>query len=335
MNDFDSVRLNLQSRLISAGLDEKTVDLVIGEWTIAMEDYDIVLRSTAIIPYVGIPKSVDEYLASLQMEGREKGTIKNYQKILYAMFECLKKSPEELEYRDIWGFLLKYQESREKPITNRTANQYLGYIKYYFSWLQDVGYITNNPTKSIKPIHFEKKQRKSLTRHDLIQVIKSCQTERERAVITLMYSTGCRISEMCSMKLADIDWRERRIKVLGKGKKERFVFINDQAEIYLSEYLATRHDESPFVFVSARGHHGITTDSMRKWIESVCGRVTDISVHATPHTIRHTFATLGIQSGLPVTSMQTLLGHEDVSTTMEYVDMSHISVQQEFDKHII
>lgn len=335
MEGYEALRLDFQTRLLSDGMSVEHVESVMNTFCLACKGFKIEKESCDIIPYGSVPKAVDEYIKSLQMEGRARGTIKNYEKVLKTMFITIKKPIEEVTHKDIWGFLLTYQASRERPVCNRTMNQYLGYIKYFFKWLQDIGYITSNPTRSIKPIHYEKKQRKSMTRRDLIQVMKACNNEKERAVISLMYATGCRISEMCAMQIKDIDWLNRRIKVMGKGKKERYVFFNDQAEIYLAEYLDTRKDDCEYVFVSARGHHHVTVDSMRKWIEGVCKRVTDISINVTPHTIRHTTATLGIASGIPVTSMQKILGHEQLSTTMEYVDMDRISIQQDYDKHVL
>lgn len=270
------------------------------------------------------------------MEGRSKGTIYNYCNILEKMFLHVQKPVDRITHKDIWGFLLLYQNNREKPVSNRTMNSYLGYIKYFFSWMVDIGYLTSNPTKGIAPIRFEKKKKQSMNRHDLIVLLDACEDIREKAIISLAYATGCRITELCTMKKSDIHWYDRSIQVLGKGNKYRTVYFNDQAEIFLKQYFESRTDESPYVIVSIRGGHSCTSHTVRRTIKLIYARVSDkISVHVSPHIIRHTTATLAIQSGMPVTTVQQILGHESLETTMQYVDMAKVDVTQEYKRFVV
>lgn len=337
MNGYDEMRLSLQTNLLQCGkLTVDEVEIVMEAFCRASQNFDIVRRSTDLIVYDGVSAKVDEYLMCLKLEGRSEGTIYNYRHVLYGMFRYIKKEPKDITHQDVWGYLLNYQMQSDKPVCGRTMNAYLGYIKYFFSWLQDVGYITSNPTKSIAPIKYEKKMRESMTRHDLVLLQKACETPREKALISIMYATGCRVSEIARMKKTDISWATKTITVFGKGKKYRTVYFNDQAEVYLKDYLNGRKDESPYVFVSSRGSHGVNPAAMREWVDAVYERVSnELGTKVTPHIIRHTTATLALQSGMPVTSVQKVLGHEKLDTTMQYVDMTKVSVESEYTKYVV
>lgn len=337
MTGYDEMRLELQTSLLRAGkLTGDEVEAVMTEFCMAAQNFEITRKTLDLIPVTGMPKAVDEYLACLKLEGRAAGTIYNYKRVLYGLFTDVRKDPTELTHKDIWGYLLRYQARAENPVSNRTMNSYLGVIKYFYCWMQDIGYMVANPTKAIAPIRYDKKQLEAMTRHDLVVLTKACKTAREKAVISLMYATGCRVSEVARMKKPDINWSAKTITVFGKGSKYRQVFFNDQAEIYMRDYLDSRTDESPYVFVSERGKHGVNPAAIRKWVETVYARVADeIGTKVTPHIIRHTTATLALQSGMPITSVQRVLGHEQIGTTMEYVDMKKIEVEQEYTKFVV
>lgn len=337
MDGYDGIRIGMQRMLYESGrFSDEEVKKIIDMYCIASQGYNITPKSTEIIPFEPIPKQLYEYLACKKMEGRSKGTISNYCNTLESMFLHIQKPVDQITHQDIWGYLLSYQMSRPKPVSNRTMDEYLGIIKYFFSWMVDIGYLIKNPTKGIAPIKYEKKERESMTRRDLIILINACNTKRERALITLLYATGCRISEIAAMKKRDINWYDKSITVFGKGKKYRTVYFNDQAEICLKEYLESRTDECPYVMPTERGCHGCCEKTLRRSVEKVYDRVKDkISVHVTPHIVRHTMATLAIDSGVPVTTVQALLGHEQLNTTMEYVDMSKVNVKRDYARYVV
>lgn len=338
MNTFDSLRLDFQSILIESQkyeIDE--VEDILSKFMLAMQNYDVIEKQKDIIVYNVVPESVNKYLAVLKLEGRTDGTIYNYMKVLTSFFAFVKKKPEEITHRDIWSFLLDYQNNRAKPVSNRTMEQYRGYIKYYFDWMQDVGYMSTNPTRGMSPIKYEKKQRKSMTRHDLILLSEACKNEKERAVIEFMYSTGCRINEAVNIKISDIDWNNKSVRVIRKGNKEGILYFGDRAEIAMKKYLDSRHDTCEYLFVSARGHHQINTGSLRENIHKIYLRagVENISVPVTPHIIRHTTATLAVQAGMPVEYVQQMLGHEQINTTMQYVDIANSNVRNACTKYVV
>lgn len=336
MNGYEGFRIALQTRLVEEGRSMEDVAQIMDTICMVAQDYTIEKNCTDIVVYQGIPREVDEYLACKLMEGVSPLTVKNYRIRLYDFFMKVRIPYQEITHKEIRAYMLSYQHGREKPICNRTANAYQGVIVRFFGWLQDMGYITANPTKSLPAIKYVKKQKESMNRHDLIVLLDACKNLRQRAIVALAYATGCRVSELCRIKKSDINWVDKSIIVLGKGSKYRTVYFNDQAEIYVKQYLESRKDDNPYLIVSTRGAHSVTTTSIEMMMREIYTKVSDqVNVKVTPHIVRHTTATLAIESGMPVTTVQKLLGHASIETTMEYVDMSKVSVIQEYKKFVV
>lgn len=155
---------------------------------------------------------------------------------------------------------------------------------------------------------------------------------RDRAILELLWSTGLRVSELCSLKLEDVNFERREFSVKGKGSKYRVVFFSDEAKEWLKKYLAIRHDASPMLFV---GHDraiggrselkGLSTRSVQRLVEKY-GKAAGITKRISPHTLRHSFATDLLMNGADLRSVQALLGHSSITTTQIY---THIT-----DRHL-
>lgn len=339
METFEKCRNELQENLLrsfNVEITEKALE-IIGS---VLSYYDLTEKTTDIICYNGqVPRLVKEYIAVKIMEGRSKETTDLYKVYLCKFFEYIRKPPEEVQTNDIRMFLYWYQNERiaNVKVSNRTLDTIRGIIGYFFQWLQDSDYLTKNPAKPIKPIKYEKKHKEAMTRKELISIEMSCKTPREKALITTLYATGCRISEIAGIKISDICFDTHEIKVLGKGNKHRTTWLNDRAELAIKEYVLSRSDDSPYLFVSSRAPHGkMSAGGLRKLIENIGSRSeTPINVKPTPHVYRHTTATLALKSGMPVTQVKEMLGHENISTTMQYLDMDEAGVKEAHKKYVV
>lgn len=155
---------------------------------------------------------------------------------------------------------------------------------------------------------------------------------RDRAILELLWSTGLRVSELCNLKLEDVNFERREFSVRGKGSKYRVVFFADEAKEWLKKYLAIRHDASPMLFVGhdrAKGGRselkGLSPRSVQRLVEKY-GKAAGITKRISPHTLRHSFATDLLMNGADLRSVQALLGHASVTTTQIY---THIT-----DRHL-
>lgn len=156
---------------------------------------------------------------------------------------------------------------------------------------------------------------------------------RDKAILELLFSTGLRVSELANLKIADINLKREEFSVRGKGGKVRVVFVSAQAKHWLEQYLAARHDVSPYLFVALdRAKQGrkdgdaapLTSRSIERIIEHYA-RVVGIMKKITPHTLRHSFATDLLRNGADIRSVQSMLGHSSITTTQIY---THVTDQR-------
>lgn len=215
--------------------------------------YNIAQKNTDIIVADDIPSLLKVYIVVKKTEGLSELTLQNYWRIIKDFFSWCKKTPEGVTANDIRMYIYCYQTTHN--ISDRTMDKYRETICWFFTWAHAEGYIESNPARNIKPIRHEIKQREALTQVELEYVRKACQTKRETAMVEFMYSTGCRVSELVDVKKSDINWREKTVHLLGKGRKHRTSFINAKCEVALKEYLDGRDDDCENIFVSERKPH--------------------------------------------------------------------------------
>ena len=163
-------------------------------------------------------------------------------------------------------------------------------------------------------------------------VINSCNTLREKAILDFAYSTGCRVGEIVKANKSDINWSERSLYIIGKGDKQRKVYFSARAKISMLKYLESRKDNNSALFVSSKKPYGrLGEATIQREVKRV-GERTPNKTHVFPHRIRHTFASNAINSGVSLTALQNLLGHEDANTTIIYAKTSDRFVEQEYLK---
>lgn len=293
-------------------------------------DYTISERETALTVYQDeINKLVKIYLASKKLEGLSDKTIVMYANRLKIFFDHVQRKPEEVETNEIRTFLVLYQ--KEKDLSDRTLDKFRQILNAFFEWCVNEEYIPKNPCRNIKEIKWEVPPRKSLTRFQLERLRRSCKSKRDLAVVDVLYSTGCRVTELVNMKFADINGNE--IHIIGKGKKHNTVYLNTNAQISLDEYLKVRKGDSPYIFVTDRKpYRQLSVRSVQHLIGHLAG---ELGYFITPHILRHTFATLAVQNGMDITKVQKALGHSSVTTTQIYAETTQADVAIQHQKYVI
>ena len=298
--------------------------------------YEVKQKEASVIVFEGeLPEVARTYLVCKKMAGLSNGTLKNYEIILNVFFKEVKRLPQFITANEIREFLYSYQE--QNGVSRRTIDKYREYITRFFTWSYNEGYIPDNPAKNIAAIKYEEKPREALTQVELEYLRMACETARERAIIEFLYSTGARVSELTVIKKSDVNWYEKSVHLFGKGRKHRMSFLNAKAEVALIKYLETRDDNCEYLFVSMKKpYHNLSKDAIEKIVRNIARRASDkIGKRITPHILRHTTASVALQSGMPISDISKLLGHESIDTTMIYAKASLEDVRIGHKKYIV
>lgn len=296
--------------------------------------------------YTALPY-FDDFLLYLQTNNYSEETIYNYERDL-KIFEDYLQNEAKLHFSkltrrevELYKAYLTSRDRKtakshasEKKLGSFSINRMLSSIRSYLKYLIDNEYscpispqvvkLTKNPKKHPRVAEFEElvKLIESPTEIERNKIIKL----RNRAILELLFSTGLRISELVSLNRNQIDGTGK-IFVRGKGKKERFVYLTKRAQNHLNEYLKTRQDVSPALFVPYRGRNikttkrRISTNYLQERIKKY-REILRINVPTSAHSLRHGFATYLAEKGANPAAIQILLGHESLDTTTRYVHAS-------------
>lgn len=299
-----------------------------------LANYEISERETSLALYESfVPKFYEVYLAMLKINGRSIGTIKTYNFHLVNFFLQMGRPVKDITAADIYCYLYSLQQ--KGTICNRTLDHIRVIINGFMQWAANEGYIEKNPCRSVKPISYTERQRQPLTDMELELVRDACQTVRESAIVETMYSTGCRVTELATLKQTDTDLSSRTVTLFGKGNKYRTSFLNARAELMLRKYLHSRKDDNPALIVTERKPiRPLTKEAYEKIIREI-GERAHLSRRLTPHVFRHTFATNLVRRGARLEDVQKLLGHEKPSTTLIYTKIDTSAIRHDHERYII
>lgn len=290
-------------------------------------------KSLAILGREEMVKLVKTYLVVRNMEGLSVKTLESYYLHLKNFTNAMRKPVKELTANDIRLYLFHYQQRHD--ITNRSLEAVRGCLATFFQWATNEKYLEQNPMLNIKPIKYEKRPREALSQMDLEYVRRACSSKRETAIVEVLYSTGCRVSELTGIKLSDIDWASHSVALLGKGNKHRTSYINAKAEVAVKEYLKDRKNKSEYLFCNERGGTQMKKDNVEKIIRGISTRSGLVNKKISPHVFRHTTATQALRAGMPVQDIQQLLGHSSIATTMIYATTSADAVAAGHKKFVV
>ena len=268
---------------------------------------------------------VDKFLFFLKNElNYSELTIKSYQLDLTDFFgyiESKKINYSTITNHDVRGYL-KYLDSCN--LKNSTISRRISTLRTFYNYLVDENIVENNVFHNVKNPKLEKKLPNYLNYNEMEELLESIDistTEglEKRLLIEMFYSTGCRVSEMINVKISDIDFTNKTIRIMGKGSKERIVYFGDYASKYLDNYLSKVKCDK-YLFTNKKGEK-LTINEVEQIVKDIMKHIS-IKTHVTPHTLRHTFATHLLNNGADIKTVQELLGHANLSTTGIYTHVS-------------
>ena len=244
-------------------------------------------------------------------------TILNYKMDLENFYNYInKKNTKKIDF----DFLQEYIENlSQKKYSTKSIQRHISSLKSYFKFLYNKNYINVNPAELLCLPKNEIKLPNYLTIIDLEKIYELDLSLRDKLIVELLYSTGIRLSELVNIKLSDINFYDKTIKVLGKGNKERYVLFGSVCSKLLKEYI--NNENRVYLLLNKNGNK-LSERGVEYIIEKI---FKSVNVHAklTPHTLRHTFATHMLDNGCDLVTVQKLLGHSDLSTTSIYTHISN------------
>lgn len=292
-----------------------------------------------------------EYIESIEVEGgRSAKTAENYTLYLSRFIEFsedvkVETIDKELirKYR-LW--LNRYKNEQGETLSILTQNYHLIALRGFLEFLIRRDIKTLSPNSITLP----KTHRKQVTflHYDEVQkLLDSVETGnesglRDRAILEMLFSSGLRISELVSLNRDHINTKRKEFTIRGKGNKDRPAFISDAAADRIDEYLSERQDSLPPLFISYSRNPGnpdnsgdyrrLTPRSIQRLINKYA-RLAGITKHVSPHTMRHSFATDLLMNGADIRSVQTMLGHQNISTTQVYTHVTDEHLREAHRKY--
>ncbi len=207
-------------------------------------------------------------------------------------------------------------------------------IKSLFRWLEDEGLCVPNPTRKLKEPKLGQRVPKALTLDELEWLRDACVTTRDHALVEFLFATGCRVGEVHRLNRHDLDGYRQAVIVLGKGNKEREVYLGSKARIWLHRYLAERQDHDQALFVTEPAPHRLSIHGIQQALKRIAGRC-GLAQKVHPHILRHTLATTLLNQGAPLVAVQSILGHEKPETTQLYAVLSGEARHQAYQRYFV
>ena len=290
-----------------------------------------------------LEKEISEFKQHLHYElNVSPHTLRNYMSDIHSLYSFIKEKHKVKIWGDVTPFTLRsflgtlYQKNTKSSIARKLSS-----IKHFFQYLSKEKIIEKDVSELISVTKQEKKLPQILEVDEIFHLLETPDPsttggKRDRAILELLYATGIRVSELVGTTSMDFDWQIPHLKVRGKGRKERIVPFGEKAKQALKIYEECRpffykKKENPKAFFLNQQGGRLTTRSVARLIDKtilLCGSTKKIS----PHTLRHSFATHLLSAGANLRDIQELLGHESLSTTQKYTQVSMAQLMEVYDK---
>lgn len=274
---------------------------------------------------------LEMFIHAKQVEGLSERTINYYRTSVKHLFSVVDTPVRRITTEQIRAYLADYQKINncgKSTVDNIRRN-----ISSFFTWLEEEDHILKSPVRRIHKIKTKTAVKETISDEDIERLRDNCEVARDVAIIDLLYSTGMRVGELVNLDIADINFDERECIVYGKGEKERRVYFDAKAKLHLQNYLDSRDDDNPALFVTLDvPHDRLKISGVEIRLRELGRRLNINNIH--PHKFRRTMATRAIDKGMPIEQVQKILGHSQIDTTMHYAIVNQNNVKAAHRKYI-
>lgn len=309
---------------------EEVINTVQDVLILQLNQYEVQERCTAVTVSDNSAEGLlKRFIATKRIEGIADSTLKRYACENQKLIRFLRKNLYEITTYDLRFYLSVKRQQRR--VSNRTLDGMRRCFSSFFSWLSAEGLIGRNPCAALAQIKFRKQVKKPYSATDMEKLREACNNIRDLALVDFLYCTGCRVSEVSRLDIMDIDFEQQECVVLGKGNKERTVYLSDVAAMHLQEYLASRIDTGNALF-AGKGSERLGKNGIEAILRRL-GKTAGVeNVH--PHRYRRTLATNLLDRGMNIQDVAAILGHADLKTTQVYCYISQKNVQAAYRKYV-
>lgn len=271
------------------------------------------------------------FLDAKKIEGCSERTLQYYRVTVERMLQSITTPIRKICTEEIRSYLSGYQQINgcgKVTVDNIRRN-----ISSFFSWLEEEDYVLKSPMRRIHKIKTKQQVKEVISDEGIEQLRDHCCCVRDLAIIDLLYSTGIRVGELVNLNIKDVDFEARECVVFGKGDKERKVYFDAKAKLHLQNYLNSRSDDNPALFVTLDAPHArLKISGVEIRLRRLGKKINLTRIH--PHKFRRTMATRAIDKGMPIEQVQKILGHSQIDTTMQYAMVNQLNVKTSHQKYI-
>lgn len=304
---------------------ETALIITLHEYRMEAATYEVAVSES------GWERVLRTFLATKRLENCAEGTLEQYGRAIRIMVEAIGKRLPDITTNDIRFYMATYQERRGVGVAYMDTLRH--YYNSFFQWATDEEYITKNPMRRIPKLKVPKKQRKAYTAEEREILRCHARTERDLALMEILYCTAARVSEIVSLNREDVDFSGRNVLIYShKSKKERIGYLTESASYHLRQYLQSRTDDNPALFVTHRApYQRLGKSGIEAMLREVGERT---GIHAYPHRYRGSFITDACVRGFGLDEVQDYVGHSDPKTTNIYRNKKETVVRAKFDRLI-
>lgn len=326
MNCKELLLMNINCDLMENGFTPEQVKKISDILNSGMQDYEVTKASHELaVADTESERMLKMFLATKKIEGCSEKTITRYAYIIRRLTDYFGIPTKDITVNNL-RYYLGTLEADGKTLSTIAGIRDI--FSSYFTWLHNESMIPSNPIVNLGKIKREKKVRQPYSKVEMEKLRLGCKTKRDRAVIEFLVSTACRVGELVKVDIDDIDFQNHECRVLGKGNKERIVFLTDVCIYHLQEYLKERKDEHPALIIG-KGTSRMTEGGIRFALKTIAQRA-ELSTEVHPHKFRRTTATALIDKGMSIQDVAAVLGHVNINTTMTYIYSNKDKVKASF-----
>lgn len=271
------------------------------------------------------------FIEAKQIEGCSARTLQYYQVTIEHLLKNIDTVIRKITTDEIRTYLAEYQQRNN--CSKVTVDNVRRNISSFFSWLEEEDYILKSPMRRIHKIKTKQPVKEIISDEMIERLRDNCRCSRDLAMIDLLYSTGIRVGELVGLNISDIDFEERECVVYGKGDKERRVYFDAKAKLHLQNYISSRIDTNPALFVTLDSpYERLKISGVEIRVRELGRKLNIEKIH--PHKFRRTMATRAIDKGMPIEQVQKILGHSQIGTTMQYAIVNQNNVKTSHRRYI-